>query len=142
MASSTSSIHDNDDMALYYQIYSPKAGKSSIDPRMINLLEYFRELCDRKRVLFRKIFPRSSDELVEFFKNIGETVSSVRSNQRMKRSTSLGSTTTGTREIKGGVSLLRPERFKIKTVVVNDVGDDHDHTSSGGQGDTKSGGSK
>ncbi|KAL5733652.1 hypothetical protein ACOSP7_032996 [Xanthoceras sorbifolium] len=131
---------DDDDMAqLYYQIYSQKEGKS-IDPRLIMLLEYFRELFDRKRELFRKIFPRSTDELVQFFKKIGEMVSQVKSDRRgvrssMQRSLSLGSPRR-TRDIKGGDDDLRPERFMVVRPAVvrgDDQGGDDD-TSGGGQG--------
>ncbi|KAJ4720636.1 Protease Do-like 4, mitochondrial [Melia azedarach] len=120
--------------------YRPQAAGKSIDPRLLMLLQYFRELYVRKSELFKKIFPGIfHDEFAEFFRKIGGVLSQAKTqNSRevktMKRSLSLGSR--GTHE-----PPLRPDRFKIRTVIVDEVGQGGGGVQ-GGQGDTNSSGSK
>ncbi|KAJ0047154.1 hypothetical protein Pint_05868 [Pistacia integerrima] len=108
--------------------YPPKVtttGKS-FDPRLLVLLEYFRELHERKGELFRKIFPGIHNEFVEFFKKIDELLSQVKCHNQMRgvrtmqRSLSVGSPRT--RAIDGDKSPLRLDRFKIRTVVLDGGG--------------------
>ncbi|KAJ0045270.1 hypothetical protein Pint_05873 [Pistacia integerrima] len=119
--------------------YPPKVTttEKSFDPRLLVLLEYFRELYERKGDLFRKIFPGIHDEFVEFSKKIGELSSHMKSHDQMRgvrtmqRSLSVGSPRT--RAIEGDESPLRLERFKIRTVILDGI------SQGGGQGGSQQG---
>lgn len=127
------------------------AGKSidNIDPRLLMLLKYFRELYVREAELFKKVFPGLREEFAEAFRKIGAMLSQVKRQQSqvktMQRSLSLGSHRT--RGIGGGELPGRLQRFKIRTVVVDygvgqGQGATGDSGGQGGQGDTKSTSSK
>lgn len=117
----------------YYRFQS-NVGKS-VDPRFLALVEFFRELYFRRLELFKKIFPGSPDKfLAEMPKKWNLVLSQVKSDQTtrvrtMQRSLSIGSP----REFKRDGSEMRLERFKVRTI---DVDDDVE------QDKTKSGGSK
>ncbi|XVE75546.1 hypothetical protein DITRI_Ditri12bG0102400 [Diplodiscus trichospermus] len=117
-----------------------RLGKS-IDPRLLVLLEFFREFYVRRQELLKKIFPGLQNESIDFFRKVGRVLAEVKSNQMkvktMQRSLSLGSPRTP--RGKGDESPLKLERFKIRMV---NVGDDQED-GKGGQGATKpAGGSK
>ncbi|XP_022748093.1 uncharacterized protein LOC111297719 [Durio zibethinus] len=104
---------------------------TSFDPRLLVLLEFFREFYVRRQELLKKIFPRLQNEFIELFKKFGRVLAQVKSNQvkvkTMQRSLSLGSPTTPSK--KGDESPLRLDRFRIRTVNIGDV-----QGGQGGQG--------
>ncbi|GLT75348.1 hypothetical protein SLA2020_470790 [Shorea laevis] len=118
-----------------------KMGKS-LDPRLIMVFEFFRELYVRRKELFKKVFPEDHHEFGEFLDKIMEELfrrSRVGTGEvkvrGLRRSLSIGSP----RELKGegGEPSLRLDRFKIRTVKVGD-----DKGGNTGQGETKPTGSK
>lgn len=121
----------------YYRFQS-KVGKS-VDPRLLALVEFFRELYFRRLELFKKIFPGGHDDkFLEVPKKLGLILAKVKPDQTravrtMQRNLSIGSP----RDFKGRESEMRLERFKIRTIDVDDGG------VQGGQGnEIKSNGSK
>ncbi|XVE68620.1 hypothetical protein DITRI_Ditri09bG0083100 [Diplodiscus trichospermus] len=117
-----------------------RLGKS-FDPRLLVLLEFFREFYVRRKELLKKIFPGLQNDFIEFFKKVGRLLDEFRSNQvkvkTMQRSLSLGSPPTPSKE--GDESPLRLDRFKIRTVNVYVQGGQGDQ---GGQGANVPAGSK
>ncbi|XWS56319.1 hypothetical protein CRYUN_Cryun09bG0075600 [Craigia yunnanensis] len=117
----------------------------SFDPKLLILLEFFREFYVRRQELVNKIFPGLQNEFIEFFRKVGRVLAEVKSNQvkvkTMQRSLSLGSPRTPAMQEGGYESPLRLQRFKIRTV---NVGDDQEdgQGGQGGQGATKPAGSK
>lgn len=125
----------------YYRFQS-KAGKS-VDPRLLALVEFFRELYFRRLELFKKIFPGGHDDkFLEVPKKLGLIFAKVKPDQTkavrtMQRSLSIGSP----RDFKGSESEMRLERFKVRTIDVDDGGGVQG--GQGGQGnEIKSNGSK
>ncbi|PRQ56198.1 hypothetical protein RchiOBHm_Chr1g0333141 [Rosa chinensis] len=121
----------------YYRFQS-KVGKL-VDPRLLALVEFFRELYFRRLELFKKIFPGRPDKFLdEMAKKLNLVLSQVKSAQTtrartMQRSLSISSP----REFKRDESEMRLERFKVRTIDVDDG------VKLGGQDDkTKSAGSK
>ncbi|EEF28719.1 uncharacterized protein LOC8277621 [Ricinus communis] len=120
-----------------------RKSSSDVDPRLLMLLEFFRQLYVRKRDMFKKMFPESHDDefVDQMLKKIGAMLSTAKSEKRedktLQRSLSVGSPRP--RSIDGDEPPLRLERFKVRTLVPGGGGGD---SSSGGQGDTKSGGTK
>lgn len=115
----------------YYRFQS-KVGKL-VDPRLLALVEFFRELYFRRLELFKKIFPGRPDKFLEEIPKKLNFVSQTTKTRTMQRSLSVGSP----REFKPNESEMRLERFKVRTIDVDDgveqvVQDDK----------TKSGGSK
>ncbi|KAM1048977.1 hypothetical protein ACFX2I_028040 [Malus domestica] len=104
----------------YYRFQS-KIGKS-VDPRLLALVEFFRELYFRRFELFKKIFPGVQDKLIiEVPKKLGMVLAQMKSDQTkavwtMQRSLSIGSP----RDFKGRESKMRLERFKVRTIDVDD----------------------
>lgn len=139
-------LHDDDDDEDQSGA-AAAAGKSNdnIDPRLLMLLKYFRELYAREAELFKKVFPGIRKEFAEAFRKIGAMLSQVKMQQSrvktMQRSLSLGSHRT--RGIGGGEPPGRLQRFKVRTVVVDGgIGQGQGAAAGsgdqGGQGDTKS----
>lgn len=139
-------LHDDDDDEDQSGA-AAAAGKSNdnIDPRLLMLLKYFRELYAREAELFKKVFPGIHEEFAEAFRKIGAMLSQVKMQQSrvktMQRSLSLGSHRT--RGIGGGEPPGRLQRFKVRTVVVDGgIGQGQGAAAGsggqGGQGDTKS----
>ena len=101
----------------YYE-FQPKSEKP-VDPRLLSLLKFFRELYVRRRELCKKSFPRHHDEFVELSKKCGGVVPQVqvphlqvnrmRSTPTLQRSLSVGSLRTPSN--RGGESDLRLDRF-------------------------------
>ncbi|PON56327.1 hypothetical protein PanWU01x14_181590 [Parasponia andersonii] len=128
----------------YYYSFESKLGKLS-DPRLLAVVEFFRELYFRRRELFRKIFPQLQAHFLVVLKKSGTKLWRVKSGSNqtrfasMQRSLSLGSP--GSPGIRGVEPPLRNEWIKVKTI---NVGGGVGGSSSGGQGgsETKSGGSK
>jgi hypothetical protein len=126
-----------------YFRFQGKDGKS-VDPRLLSLLEFFRELFVRRRELFKKIFPGLHDEFVEVSKKVGGVVAHVQENRRrapmtVQRSLSVGSPRTPSG--KRGEPPLRLERFKVRTVTLA-AGVGQGGKSGGGGGQQGSGVSK
>ncbi|XWS75292.1 hypothetical protein CRYUN_Cryun01aG0073800 [Craigia yunnanensis] len=118
---------------------------NSFDPRLLVLLEFFREFYVRRQELLKKIFPGLKNEFIEFFRKVGRMLAEVKSNQvkvkTMQRSLSLGSSPKLSK--KGDESPLRLKRFKIRTVNIEDVqGGQDDQGGQGGQGANNPAGSK
>ncbi|KAF5742599.1 hypothetical protein HS088_TW09G00650 [Tripterygium wilfordii] len=137
--------NDMDDY--YYQRIQSHAGTSTVDPRLLMLLEFSRELYSRRSELFEKIFPGLHDEFIELPKRIdamllqGEFNNFPQTQVRsLQRSLSVGSprTPSSTR----GEEDLRLQRFKVRTLVVGGGEPGDRGGSSGGQSqsDTKNGG--
>ncbi|KAM1229859.1 hypothetical protein ACFX15_039487 [Malus domestica] len=103
----------------YYRFQS-QVGKS-VDPKLLALVEFFRELYFRRLELFKKIFPGIQDKFLEVPKKLHVILAQVKPDETklartMQRSLSVGSP----RDFKGGESKLRLERFKVRTI---DTGD-------------------
>ena len=114
-------IGDMDENCFTFQ---DKLGKP-IDPRLLSVLEYFRELFVRREEVFKKIFPAGlQEEIVELLKKFGTIVSKVKSEKMkvrtLQRSLSIDSPRTPFR--KGGELPLKLEYFKVKTVVLDGCG--------------------
>ena len=75
-----SMLHKNDgDMCENcYAIHKKAVGKA-VDPRLLTILEFSRQLYVRKQVVFEKSFPELHDEFVELFKKHGAKLSQVKS---------------------------------------------------------------
>ncbi|XP_059669662.1 uncharacterized protein LOC132314910 [Cornus florida] len=107
-----------------------KSGKS-VDPRLLTLLEIFRELYIERREFFKKIFPGHHDEFKDVFKKVSANF--LRKDQMevqtMQRSLSFGAPK------QGEESGLRLQRFKVRTPDLSGAGQGGQSQS---QGDTKS----
>ena len=112
----------------YYE-FQPKPEKP-VDPRLLSLLKFFRELYVQRRELCKKSFPRHHDEFVELSKKCGGVVPQVqvphlqvnrmRSTPTLQRSLSVGSLRTPSN--RGGESDLRLDRFRIHILNVGGSG--------------------
>jgi hypothetical protein len=126
-----------DNMGDDYYRFQGEAGKS-VDPRLLPLLEFFRELFVRRRELFKKIFPGIYDEFVELSKKVNGVVAQVQEDRRfptMQRSLSVGSPRTPS--VKRGEPPLRIERFKVRTVILAADGIGKDGSGQQGSGGSK-----
>lgn len=137
--------YGNDQMGDDYNYYCFESQFGNLsDPRLLAVVEFFRELYFRRRELFGKIFPQHQDQFLEVLKKSGTKLWRVKSGKiqtrfaTMQRSLSLGSPRSP--GIKGVEPPLRNEWIKVKTISAGGgIGG-----SSGGQGgsETKSGSSK
>ncbi|KAK9283450.1 hypothetical protein L1049_011694 [Liquidambar formosana] len=113
-----------------------KSARKSVDPRLLELLESYKELYVRRKELFKKIFPRLQEELVELLKENGvELPSQAKKDSRkvetMQRSLSLGSPRMPSRQGDESESApLRLDRFKVRTL---NVGGGVQQDGQGGQ---------
>ncbi|XP_030487509.2 uncharacterized protein LOC115704440 [Cannabis sativa] len=119
-----SNNNDDEDYYCYYNFES-KLGILS-DPRLLAVVEYFRELYFRRRELFKETFPQFQDHhIFEVLKNSGTKLWRVKSGNdiqtrvvTLKRSSSLGSPPrsppVGTRGFEPPP--LRNEWIKVKTI--------------------------
>jgi hypothetical protein len=118
-----------DDMGENYYKFQAENGKP-VDPKLLSLLVYFRELFVVSEEVFNKIFPG--------LHKFGAAISQVKSDRMkvrtMQRSLSIGSPRTPYRDGVESPSTSRLEYFKVRTVRINGGGG-----QQGGQG---SGGSK
>ncbi|XP_062087114.1 uncharacterized protein LOC133793885 [Humulus lupulus] len=122
----------------YYYNFESRFGILS-DPRLLAVVEFFRELYFRRRELFTKTFPQLHDDdhhhhIFEVLKNSGTKLWRVKSGDdiqtravSLQRSSSLGSPRSRPAGTRGIESPLRNEWIKVKTL------------NTGG-GETKSGG--
>ncbi|XVE99090.1 hypothetical protein REPUB_Repub03eG0166900 [Reevesia pubescens] len=112
-----------------------RLGKS-IDPRLLVLLEFFKEFYVRRKELLKKIFPGHQNEFLEFLGKVGRVLVEVKSNhvqvKTMQRSLSLGSPRTPSKN--GDEPPLRLQRFKIRTINFGDV-QEGGRGGQGGQGE-------
>ena len=118
----------------YYRVRSNVGGNTNklVDPRLLAFIEFFKELYLRRPELFKKIFLGHLHDkfLAEMPKKLDLVLSRVKSDQTtrvqtMQRSLSIGSP----REFKRDESEMRLERFKVRTI---DVDDEQDKPKSGG----------
>ncbi|XP_059439028.1 uncharacterized protein LOC132171667 [Corylus avellana] len=130
------------DMGDNYYRFQAEHGEP-VDPRLLSLLVYFRELFVESEQVFKKIFPGLHDEISELLQKFGSAISQVKSDRTrvrtMQRSLSIGSPRTLCRD--GDLespSASRLEYFKVRTVRINGIGQQGDQGSGGGGG----GGSK
>ena len=122
----------------YYRVRSNVGGNTNklVDPRLLAFIEFFKELYLRRPELFKKIFPGHLHDkfLAEMPKKLDLVLSRVKSDQTtrvqtMQRSLSIGSP----REFKRDeTSEMRLERFKVRTIDVDDGVDEQDKPKSGG----------
>ena len=124
-----------------YYGFQTEAGKS-VDPRIMRLLEFFRELYIRRRETFRKMVPEGlHEEFVELFKRIGHLLIRAKSKHEA---------TTMQRSLSAGSDQLKLDRFRVRAFNVpgaggsgGAAGGDVQSIGQGGQGDkTKVAGSK
>ncbi|KAG7948898.1 hypothetical protein I3843_13G032700 [Carya illinoinensis] len=112
------------DMVDDYYRFEAEAGES-VDPRLLSLLEFFRELYARRQELSKKIFPGLHDEFVELSRKIREVVAAQVEGRRtrpvatLQRSLSVGSPRTPAN--KAGELPLRLERFKVRELTLEGV---------------------
>ncbi|KAL0007909.1 hypothetical protein SO802_009411 [Lithocarpus litseifolius] len=109
-----------------YYGFEPKP----VDPRLLSLLKFSRELYVRRKELCKKSFPKLHDEFVELSKKCGGVVPQVqiphlqvnrmRSTPTLQRSLSVGSPRTPSN--RGGESDLRLEWFRVRTLNVDGGG--------------------
>ncbi|GMY23181.1 POPTR_1452s00200g [Fagus crenata] len=107
-----------------YYTFQDKLGKP-IDPRLLSVMEYFRELFVRREEVFKKLFPAGlQDEILELLKKFGNVESQVKSDQMkvrtMQRSLSIDSPRTPFK--KGEEVPLKLEYFKVRTVFADGGG--------------------
>lgn len=134
----------------FYYSFQSRVGKFS-DPRLLALVEFFRELYFRKRDLLRKIFPQLQDKSLEVLKNSGMRLWRVKSGDNrtrfgtMQRSLSLGSPRSS--RVKDIIEPheLRNEWIKVRMINAGDGGGDGGDQQGGpnagtGQGDDKKSG--
>ncbi|KAL3718896.1 hypothetical protein ACJRO7_003925 [Eucalyptus globulus] len=132
-------VHNTGDGNHHFK-YRPKPGKS-VDPQLLAVLESFRELYVRRRDLFKELFPKLHDEFAKFSERLEEFLfreEKERPGDRLKRSLSVGSPRITSREIGGGDLPLKLERFKVRTVDLDD--DEPPPGGSGGSGGDQGGG--
>ncbi|KAL2548961.1 Uncharacterized protein Fot_10491 [Forsythia ovata] len=99
-----------------------KSGKR-VDPRLLMLLESFREIYVKRREFFKKVFPGSYEDFVAVF---NKTATASRKNKEMRSFRTIGrSLSLGSRR---KPPEIRPQRFKVRTPKVIVAGGD-------GQGD-------
>ncbi|KAE8038757.1 hypothetical protein FH972_011234 [Carpinus fangiana] len=126
------------DMGDNYYRFQAEHGEP-VDPRLLSLLVYFRELFVESEQVFKKIFPGLHDEISELLQKFGSAISQVKSDQMrvrtMQRSLSIGSPRTLCRD--GDLdspSTSRLEYFKVRTVRINGGGQQGGQGSGGGAG--------
>ncbi|MED6216932.1 hypothetical protein PIB30_012660 [Stylosanthes scabra] len=129
------------DMCDNYFGFQTEAGKS-VDPRIMRLLEFIRELYIRRRETFKKMVPeRLHEDLVELFKRITTLLTGANKSMRADGRRTLQ------RSLSAGSSQLKLDRFRVRYVDAGGgggggSGGDVQSTSQGGQGDNKPAGSK
>lgn len=94
-----------------------KSGKK-VDPRLIMLLQFFRQLYAERQELFKKIFPEAHHAFFDLFKRIGEGLPKMDrlKVKTMQRSLSIGSPRT-CQQVEVSEE-LRLNRFKVRTLVL------------------------
>ncbi|KAI9124720.1 hypothetical protein K1719_004642 [Acacia pycnantha] len=126
--------NDFGDMCDKHYGFQTEVGKSA-DARIMRLLEFFRHLYYRRSETFQKIVPSElQEEFVELFDRIEAVFSGIKSKNK-KANTIQRSLSLGQRSLAAGGSDLRLDRFKIRTVRVDNdnVGDKSDNTTNGGK---------
>ncbi|GAB2276856.1 hypothetical protein Dimus_011568 [Dionaea muscipula] len=94
-----------------------------IDPRLTSLLEFFGELHVRRKDLFRRLISVHHEEFVELLRKMEEVKEKEKEGRRkpmMKRSQSVGPAAAARGVKLDNISDLRLQRFKIKTLDVDD----------------------
>ncbi|KAF5470079.1 hypothetical protein F2P56_010623 [Juglans regia] len=116
-----------DDMSDNYHVFQEKLGKQAIDPKLVSVMEYFRELYVHSQEVFVKIFPGRlhEHEMVKLLEKYETVVFPVllKSTDAMKVRTLQRSLSIGSPRplVKGGdqESPLKLEYFKVRTVYTN-----------------------
>ncbi|PHU00244.1 hypothetical protein BC332_30031 [Capsicum chinense] len=143
----TSSILDVENTQEKPVIIRWKSGKR-VDPRLIMLLDFFRDLYMKRGEFFKKIFPFHHEDFIPIFDKIGVVFSNNKDQEKkfkinsFKRSPS-DSSLNKSRGIDIDQSKLKLEKFKVKTPEVLSGGGGGGSGGQGlGQGGTKASGSK
>jgi len=115
---------------------SSPAGNNAVvsvtrDPRLLSLLNFFRQLYARRNDVFKKIMPVHREAFEDIFKGIVDQENRKTKRLVMQRSNSFG-----------GVESVRPRRFKVKPVEAGGATpqDSTSGTGGGGGGNVGSGG--
>uniref|UniRef100_A0A3Q7IR00 Uncharacterized protein n=2 Tax=Solanum lycopersicum TaxID=4081 RepID=A0A3Q7IR00_SOLLC len=123
-----------------------KSGKE-VDPRLIILLDFFRDVYMKRGEFFKKIFPFHHEDFIPIFEKIGVVFSNHKDQEKkfkknsFKRSPSDNSLNKS-RGIDIDPSRLKLEKFKVKTPEVISGGDGGGGSGGQGQGSTKASSSK
>lgn len=110
-----------------FKIVQPKLRKP-VDPRLLAVVEFFRDFYNEKVELFKESFPAIYEELADVFKTLGGMIPRIKV-RTMKRSLSVGTIRSAKQ---GEESTITLERFKVRTLDVDAGGvhqvgkDDHD----------------
>lgn len=122
----------DDDDDYNYGFHAKSEKKSSVDPRALRLLEFFRHLYYRRQETFKKMVPPGlHDDFEDLFNKIASflTLAKSRRHKRtMPRSMSTGSCRTRAFGGGGAGSNLKLDRFKVRIV-------QPDNGTSGGDND-------
>lgn len=104
--------------------YSPAGDNAvvsvTLDPRLLSLLDFFRQLYARRSDIFKKIMPVHRQAFEDIFKGILDQENQKRKRLAMQRSNSFS-----------GVESVRPRRFKVKPI---EAGGATPQDSGGGAG--------
>lgn len=103
----------------YYYEDRPNDYQDETEPRLLEFLDDFRELHNRRHELFLKIFPRSRDEFGSTLEGVIDKERSKRKKrvETVQRSLSIGSPHVSYRGVGDGCEeTVRLEWFKAKTV--------------------------
>ncbi|WMV53535.1 hypothetical protein MTR67_046920 [Solanum verrucosum] len=121
-----------------------KSGKK-VDPRLIMLLDFFRDIYMKRGEFFKKIFPFHHEDFIPIFEKIGVVFSNNKDQEKkfkinsFKRSPSDNSLNKS-RGIDIDPSQLKLEKFKVKTPEV--ISGSGGGSGGQGQGSTKASSSK
>ncbi|KAK4367132.1 hypothetical protein RND71_015012 [Anisodus tanguticus] len=132
----TSSISDDENIENIQErpvMIRWKSGKK-VDPRLIMLLDFFKDLYMKREEFFKKIFPFHHEDFIPIFEKIG--VVFPKKDQEMNNSFKRSPSDSSLNRSRGiDESQLKLEKFKVKTPEVKSGG-------GGGGGSTKASGSK
>ncbi|GAB4836306.1 hypothetical protein Ancab_001221 [Ancistrocladus abbreviatus] len=104
-----------------------------IDPRLMSILEFFRQLYVRKKVLFRRIISIHREDFVELLNDMEK--SKVKDMEKARaKSVKRHHSFSAVRGVKLDDNQLRLQRFKVKTLDTDDQQDPKGGVPGGGKG--------
>uniref|UniRef100_M1CLV2 Uncharacterized protein n=1 Tax=Solanum tuberosum TaxID=4113 RepID=M1CLV2_SOLTU len=123
-----------------------KSGKK-VDPRLIMLLDFFRDIYMKRGEFFKKIFPFHHEDFIPIFEKIGVVFSNNKDQEKKFKINSFNRSPSDnslnkSRGIDIDSSQLKLEKFKVKTPEVISGGGGDGDSGGQGQGSTKASGSK
>ncbi|KAJ8445047.1 hypothetical protein Cgig2_022567 [Carnegiea gigantea] len=95
----------------------------TLDPRLLSLLDFFRQLYARRSDIFKKIMPVHREAFEDIFKGILDQENRKRKRLVVQRSNSFG-----------GVESVRSRRFKVKPIEAGGATPSHSGGGAGGGG--------